>query len=154
MFARMSLMIVSSLVLIGLVWMPACSTGSGGGGEDRFVSPVGEWVLEAMEGEALPDPLPRGASRPTLELGQDGRLSGVAGLNRFTGRLDPASWLKGGFEPGPLATTRMAGPPEAMDLEQRFLGLLSRVDSFSLEDGALLLREGGETLLRFVRGGG
>jgi heat shock protein HslJ len=40
---------------------------------------------------------------------------------------------------GPLATTLMAGPEEAMQLEQAFLDALARVTSYSLDGSTLSL---------------
>jgi heat shock protein HslJ len=56
-----------------------------------------------------------------LTFGTDGRLSGRATVNRVAGafRCDGAELIC-----GPLATTMMAGPPEAMVQEQDVLAVL------------------------------
>jgi heat shock protein HslJ len=56
-----------------------------------------------------------------LSFGDDGHLSGCATVNRLTG-----SYVLDGdtLTCGPLAGTMMAGPPEAMDQEQRLHGAL------------------------------
>lgn len=57
-----------------------------------------------------------------LEFGADGRVVGCATVNRLFGpyTLDGAT-----LTCGPLAGTMMAGPPEAMDQEQRLHRALS-----------------------------
>lgn len=60
----------------------------------------GRFVLAEIDGTAFP-------ARATLELGEDGAISGEAPCNRYSGTLTaPYPW----FETGPLATTRMACP--------------------------------------------
>jgi heat shock protein HslJ len=68
-------------------------------------------------------------------------------------KLDLASLAKGEFKMGPAATTMMAGPDEAMQVEGTFTKLLSRVNSAKLTDGGkgLTLSEGAEELVRLVK---
>lgn len=116
----------------------------------------GDWTLDALEGapgsELAPN-LPRGL--PTLSIASDGRVSGMAGLNRYTSSLDPVALSEGGFAIGPAAATKMAGPPEAMRIEDQFLTALARVASFDaqqLAQGALALLDAhGTEVLRFIR---
>jgi heat shock protein HslJ len=46
----------------------------------------------------------------------------------------------------------MAGPPDAMAQEARFLALLGRVESARVEDGRLVLSSAEGPLLAFERG--
>jgi heat shock protein HslJ len=75
------------------------------------------WQLEAINDVEAP-----GDGRPTIEFHTDGTVSGSAGVNRFMGTWTQAVDL---VEFAPLAVTRMAGSSEAMDLETRFLAVLS-----------------------------
>ena len=52
---------------------------------------------------------PKGKEKMTLEFGKDGRVSGNAGVNRFTGRYKADN--KGSLSIGKLALTRAANPP-------------------------------------------
>jgi heat shock protein HslJ len=52
---------------------------------------------------------PKGKEKMTLEFGKDGRVSGKAGVNRFTGTYKADK--KGAFAVGKLALTRAANPP-------------------------------------------
>ncbi len=67
---------------------------------------------------------------------EDGRVSGTGGINRLMGSymLDGSS-----LSFGPLATTMMAGPPEAMEEERRFLADLALVTQWSVDGDELVL---------------
>lgn len=81
----------------------------------------------------------------------DGRASGSTGCNRWTASVDQTS----GFRFGLAAVTEMACPGPAMDVEQRFLEVLSDTRSAEESGGMLTLKgAGGEELMRFVRPGG
>lgn len=85
----------------------------------------------------------------SLEFLPEGRLQGFAGVNRIAG-----SWTagEGVLEIGSIVATKMAGPESLMDLEQRYLGELSKVRGFSLQGGLLRLKDGGgRIVLEFSR---
>lgn len=110
---------------------------------------AGAWVLAAIEGS--PVETPAGARTPTLQIGEDALASGLAGINRYSGSLDrPPGSGRGPFKAGPFAVTRMAGPPEAMAFETRYLTLLADADAFEIDLGSLVLTGPGGELLRFV----
>jgi heat shock protein HslJ len=48
-----------------------------------------------------------------------------------------------------MAATRMAGPPERMDLEQRFLAALEGVDAATVQGPTLALRRGATVTATF-----
>lgn len=110
--------------------------------------PAGTWTLVELGGEAVAAP----GRAPSLTIDADGGLSGFAGVNRFHGELDAERLRAGAFAAGPLAATRMAGPPEAMELETRFLRALGEADGMRVEGEALVLTRDGHTLLRLRRG--
>lgn len=87
-------------------------------------------------------------TRPDLEFGADGRVSGRATINRLMGGYS----VEGdALRFGALATTMMAGPPEQMEQEQRVLVALSRDLRLvpGEADGELrLVADDGEVLLR------
>ncbi len=84
---------------------------------------------------------------PTLLVAADGKASGFAGVNRWFGSCaaDGAS-LKFGM----LGMTRMAGPPERMDLEQAYANALAAVTRWSVSNGRLQLSDGTSVILEFV----
>ncbi len=102
-----------------------------------------EWTLRWMEGREVKAERP-----PTLKFVSTGnKVEAFAGVNRMGGSYQlEASLLQ--VDPG--AMTKMAGPPELMDLEQNFVRLLQLVNRRSVEEGELVLRRGDVELLRFV----
>jgi lactoylglutathione lyase len=94
-----------------------------------------EWVLAGGEGQTL--------------VFEDGRIAGFGGVNRYAGEYT----LEGEeLTLGPLAVTRMAGPPEAVESERRYLDALGRVARAAVEEGTLVLADGdGSELLRFAQ---
>lgn len=90
-----------------------------------------QWALVDLQGTPLPDSV-----RPTLAFSDSGAVSGLAGCNRFNGRVTIGD---GSLAFGPLATTRMFCGEPAMTVESRFLGALQRVVRYELRDGELHL---------------
>lgn len=111
---------------------------------------AGVWTLTHIADEPIdPDLKP-----PEIDISADGRLAGFAGVNRMNATINKKQLADGRFSTGPIATTLMAGPPDAMELEQRFLNAITRADEVRLEpDGAglVLLLETTDRLLRFQR---
>jgi heat shock protein HslJ len=69
---------------------------------------VGAWDVVDVDGASL-------------EFAADGTVSGSTGINRVHGSY---TVVAGELRLGPLVTTRMAGPPQAMAAENRLLRLL------------------------------
>jgi lactoylglutathione lyase len=94
-----------------------------------------EWKLEGSEGQTL--------------VFENGRIAGHAGVNRYAGEYT----LRGGeLTLGPLAVTRMAGPPAAMESERRYLDALGRAARAAVQEGTLVLADGeGNEVLRFAQ---
>ena len=132
---------VATLALALLVPLLALSCAS----EERAPEPdlpgiVGAWTIAEVLGTEV------AGEGVVLTLGSDGSLSGHTGVNSLTGSYEMS---EGALSFSPLATTRMAGPPELMDQEVRFteaLGRTRRGDGG--EDGRLALKDdAGETLI-------
>lgn len=105
---------------------------------------VGTWTLVALDGA----PVTEVGKTPTLEILEDGSVGGVGGVNRFHTQLEVTDGRLG-F--GPAAATKMAGPPEAMELESTFLTRLGAVSTFDIDDETLRMWAGDNEALRFVR---
>jgi heat shock protein HslJ len=77
----------------------------------------------------------------------DGTVSGSTGCNRFTGRYT----LEGeALEIGQIASTRMACPPPADEVERAYLDALGRVAAWRFDGTDLVLVDGdGFELVRF-----
>ena len=123
----------------------ACRAAAGGSG----ASPAGTWTLVELEGIDV------GAlgRAPELTIGVDGALSGFSGVNRFSGRAEPEALGRGQLLAGPLAATRMAGEPRAMEAESRFFALLATRLEWRLSGGELALLQDGAIQARFRTAG-
>ena len=110
---------------------------------------VGRWVVTGIRrGDAIVSPT--AGSDASLEFDGQGVVSGSTGVNRLDG---PARADGDRLHIGPLRTTRMAGPPEAMDDEAAFVAALEDVAAFGIEAGALtLLDADGGTRVTLARG--
>lgn len=104
---------------------------------------VGTWQLDA--------PVPTGARIPTLNVGGDGSISGNGGVNKFRGTLDVKALADHRWQAGSITGTRMAGPQQAMQLENEFLRALATASGAQLEGDRLRLMLGDRTLLSLAR---
>jgi heat shock protein HslJ len=105
---------------------------------------IGTWRAQDIGGRPLGDDV-----GSTIVFGDDGRVTGDAGVNRFGGsyRIDDDE-----IELGPLVSTRMAGPEAAMRQEQDFLAALSGRRRFAIDGEALVIGQGPEQV-RLLRTG-
>lgn len=92
-----------------------------------------EWVLRKLSStEATP-------AEPEVTLTIDGdRLAGSSGCNRYNGTIKMGETATS-LAVGPLATTRMACPPEVMNLEERVTGALQGAQSWGFQLGQLVI---------------
>ena len=82
-------------------------------------------------------------SELTLEFGADGQVSGNSGVNTFSGTYE---YDGNTLSIGPLAMTRMAGPPELMEQETLYLAALEASVSWEVVNGVLYLRDAEDAL--------
>ncbi|HYN65752.1 MAG TPA: META domain-containing protein [Ornithinibacter sp.] len=138
------------LALVAAVLVALVALLSGCGGEDDAPNAPtmlqGSWTLETLGGSAAD------AAVPTTLSMNNGEATGNAGVNTFNGSYDAPS--DGVLTFGPLATTMMAGPDNAMQQEQAFLKALADTKKFTTEDGALVLMDDGETKLAVLKAAG
>lgn len=101
---------------------------------------AGEWVVKDINQGAVVDD-----SRVTLNFGNDGRVSGSASCNRYTGGYSVAG---SSLTVTQLVSTRMACVPGLGEQEVKFLQTLESVSRFEVSgDGALVLKtESGEAI--------
>lgn len=102
-------------------------------------SPTGKWLAEDIFGGGVIDRL-----QTVIEIAADGTVSGSGGCNRFHGKAT----IEGErIQFGPLAGTRMACTPAAMDQEHKFHQALSAAKSFRLQprERKLMLLDGNGT---------
>lgn len=72
----------------------------------------------------------------------DGAITGNGGCNSLAGSYTAEA---GTISFGALSMTEI-GCPDAQELETTFVGLLTRADSYSIENGVLIIRAGSEEL--------
>ncbi|GAA2740627.1 hypothetical protein GCM10009868_03490 [Terrabacter aerolatus] len=102
------------------------------------------WVVEQVGGVVTTDP------RPQLSFDAEGRVTGSTGVNRVMGRYEAADGMLAVLD---AATTRMAGPPEAMEQEQRLLAVLSEPQPLVVDGDHLRLGDA-ETVALLARPAG
>lgn len=144
---RCGAVLAAGVMAIGFA---ACSSGDGDGkradhdqtpppsssgqqDQDRHARTVyGDWKLYAIEGRPF-EPTDE-LRAPTLRIDREGRMSGFSGVNRFSGAIDIPSLGRGEFATGAIASTKMAGSMEAMNLETSVLSSLERARQFSIAE--------------------
>jgi putative lipoprotein len=113
---------------------PGCAAGQHGA-----TSPQGRWHAEDIGGAGVIDD-----PQTTLDIAADGMVSGSGGCNRYSGKaeIDGSS-----IAIGPVAATKMMCLPAPMDQETTFFDALDKARSWKIENGKLLLLDGGGKIL-------
>ncbi|WP_454789648.1 META domain-containing protein [Mycolicibacterium lutetiense] len=88
---------------------------------DRSLTGTTWQVTSLVSAQAITTSVALEQSKPTLTIADDGAVSGSTGCNRITGH---ATVSGSSIEFGPLATTRMACPPEVDEIEQAVVRVL------------------------------
>jgi heat shock protein HslJ len=91
----------------------------------RRRSVTGTWLAEDIGGAGVIDNL-----QSTLQLSEDGSVSGTGGCNNFAGKAILAG---DAISFGPLAATRMACVPAVNDQEAKFFDALSKTQSWRID---------------------
>ncbi|WP_456788785.1 META domain-containing protein [Cellulomonas sp. P5_C5] len=97
-----------------------------------MVDLAGTWRFTELEGAELEG---AGRATPFLTFDGDGQVFGLAGVNRVRG-----TWLLDAHTLtfGPVVSTLMAGPPDAMTREQQVLRLLGEPSTVAAPDADTL----------------
>jgi heat shock protein HslJ len=126
-------------------WKVVWSIPSEQGATNSMKSIVGKWLAEDIAGGGVLDSV-----QTTLEVSNDGTVSGSTAVNRYGGK----ALIDGNkITLGQLVMTRRAGPPALMDQESKFVAALEKVASFQVDDAGLLnlLDAEGKDLIRFSK---
>jgi heat shock protein HslJ len=95
------------------------------------------WVAEDINGKGVMDML-----QTTLEFGEDGKVGGNAGCNRYFGSVK----IEGDkIEFGPLGATRKMCPESIMNQEDAFFKAVPEVVRWRIENGLLFLYSDGDS---------
>jgi heat shock protein HslJ len=100
-----------------------------------------EWTLVSLNDQPVANDNP-----PTMKF-ERGKLSIFGGINRLSGSY--ALIDNGSVVLGQLVSTRMAGPPELMELERSFSKTMASVNGFHVEGNQLQLLSGGSVVAEF-----
>jgi heat shock protein HslJ len=108
--------------------------------------PEGKWLAEDIDGGGVIDRL-----QTTLEIRDDGIVTGMGGCNRYAGSAtisgDAIRFL-------PMASTRMACSASVMRQESRFHSTLEKVTAWRVDQAQkklVLLDKGGFDLMRLSK---
>ncbi len=117
---------------------------------------AGDWKIIEIDGRSLGEWIPDDAARrdPMITIRPDASVGGFSGVNQLGSDLRAEELSRGRFALGPIAMTRMAGPPELMSIESKLTLALSEPRRFSLCGDLLTLMpaEGrADPMLRFRR---
>lgn len=133
----MSKRLAISTALLGLTAMMALAAPT---------TPTGKWLAEDIDGGGVIDRL-----QTTLEIRDDGIVTGMGGCNRYAGS---ANFSGGTIKFLPMASTRMACSAAVMRQESKFHAALEKVESWRIDEQQrklFLLDGGGFDLMRFSR---
>lgn len=106
--------------------------------------PPVEWRLVKMQGAQVESP-----KAVTLRLAKDGQATGGSFVNSYFGPFSAAA--DGSISFGQMGSTRMAGSPQLMQMEDKYFSLLEQVNRFAVAGDTLTFNRGDEALLEFVR---
>jgi heat shock protein HslJ len=129
--------------VIPLVLRPAKAGSATTGAGEKLMLPIGSWTLETLEGDPveLEQPI-------TLQLDENGHVSGFGGCNRYFTQWGEDA--EGRVRFGVVGATRMFCP-DTQQVETRFLGALSKVAGARRVGSHLEMTDAtGKVLLRFA----
>jgi len=149
------------ITVLGFVSLLACAGTQPGGAEtktdtaritaERLQDIAGiKWELKIMKMDSKPVPLIKN-TKNTFECDENGKVAGIASINRYFGNLSFSEdgkiiWSKA------FGMTRMAGPPELMEQEAKFMQALPLTSRMYLEKEKLVLISTDQsTLLEFEK---
>jgi predicted amidohydrolase YtcJ len=100
-----------------------------------------EWTLKSLNGKAVNVKNP-----PTMKFSH-GKLAVFGGINRLTGSY---ALVGDTVTMGQFISTKMAGPPALMELENTFAKVLASVDGFRVQGNELALSSDGTVVSKFI----
>jgi heat shock protein HslJ len=131
------------LAAVFVMFLTACTPKNGPRAAAMPPAPAVAWsdlegapyTVESLTVDGREVGLP-GERRPTMAFGADHRVSGMAGVNRYSAEGELKTENGWAWKGAPVAT-RMAGPPEAMAVEAAFLEAIQKVARIERRAGKL-----------------
>lgn len=116
-------------------------------GEEKTMSLENtNWVLIELNGDTVS--VTESMKVPSIRFDrEEGQVSGNNGVNSFSGGY---TLTDDSIEFGPMRSTLMAGPPEAMELEAAFMRALGGMTGWRIHEGRFELLNGEEVTAVFV----
>lgn len=120
---------IAASILVTAFGLAACASDDGDGSTPSN-GPYGKWKVVEI------GTLVAGAADTTLEIAQDGTVSGAGGCNGYGG---DATITGGAIEFGPMISTQMACEPAIMEQELAYFTALQNVQGWRHQGGDLVL---------------
>jgi heat shock protein HslJ len=142
--------VVGALALLAaaLMVLSACGSSDDDPQSARGGPLQGTWDLTRYASDGTLRELPDGLTTEVTFAGD--RVNGRAAVNTYRGAFS-ADGAEGDLSIGPLATTQMGGPPEALAAETDYLKALESAATFSSDGEALTINDAsGATVLTYV----
>lgn len=132
--------------LLSLLLLGACTAQNKTMTTEKDIIQDTYWMLYSMEGEDLQGPIDTRTAYIRFEEGKDD-VKGYTGCNNFFGKYA----LSGdSVRLSKLGATKMMCP--TIEQENQLMGILERVDSYSISDYLLTLYSGGTAVATFRAG--
>lgn len=140
---KLSVVLVIMLFLGGV---QSCKTTKNESKQVNSASIEGTWILKSLNGQAVGELFKGEIPTMTVDLATK-RISGSGGCNTYTG---PFSFENGIFTAANVAATMKMCVVE--NKESQFFATLAKANTVSVEDGILVLKNGGKVAAEFVKG--
>lgn len=148
---------VGAVTLLLVTALTGCASETGAAGWRTFDTSTESAASPAAETQPLTDSKwsltgAADATLPNFEITlefADGKVAGKSAVNRYMGSFESAN--PGELKFGPLATTMMAGPEDAMAAEQAYLAELAKVNGYRLDGDQLILLVGTDEVLTYTK---
>ncbi len=134
--------IIFSIVLLFIASTSCSILNAGGPSIKKLIA--NEWAVKSILGTDI-NPLDFTRGIPSISFQEDGKLTGFGGCNTFFSNFN---LTESGLDISDLAATRMAceGVKEA-----QFLNVLERANNVKFDGDEMILMQGTESLMRFVK---
>jgi heat shock protein HslJ len=140
-----TVVLILGFVLCLALCLAGCGSSGGSGGKIENVN----WDLRSYDANGTMTSVPSGVQ--VTALFKSGRVTGSSGVNTYQGTYKLSG--TGDITISKIATTLMAGPPEAMAVEQAYVKALEKAGSYTVDvSGLSLFAKNGTRLLSYEQG--
>ncbi len=91
----------------------------------------GNWIAERIQGHKI-----KGKTQSTLDIAEDGKISGTGGCNRYMGGMEITGNT---VKVSPVGATMMACAPKMMEQDAKFHAALRLVTNWKIKRNHLIL---------------